>query len=191
MSVDLGTGDGNAVLRAARAEPAWLHVGIDAVAEGMTAASGRAHRERLENALFVRAAAEALPPELAGCAARMTVVLPWRSLLRIVAAPDAEALAGIRRLCGPGALFRAVVAYSPERDARTWRELGLEPGVVDERSLAKGYASAGFTLLGVRDCTKQEFAALGTAWARRLARSPGRMAWVLTAIAAEAHSMKA
>lgn len=179
------------MLRAARRSPTWLHIGIDAAAERMAEASRRAGRERLENALFVRAAAESLPPELAECATEVTVILPWGSLLRIVAAPDAEALAGIRRVCRTGASFRTVVACDPHRDARTWRELGLDPGGLDERTLAQGYAAAGFVLEGVRECTSKEFSALRTTWARRLARSPGRRAWTLTATAAPSGGMRA
>jgi 16S rRNA (adenine(1408)-N(1))-methyltransferase len=60
--IDLGTGDGRRVLRAARARPEILHVGIDANAAGMAEASRRAARRgALPNALFAVAAAEHPP----------------------------------------------------------------------------------------------------------------------------------
>lgn len=62
MAVDLGTGDGRRVLRAAAARPDTLVIGVDANAAGMVEASRRAARRgALPNALFVVAAAEHPP----------------------------------------------------------------------------------------------------------------------------------
>ena len=61
MAVDLGTGDGRSVLAAAAARPDTLVVGVDANAAGMAAASRRALKRRLPNAVFVVAAAEHPP----------------------------------------------------------------------------------------------------------------------------------
>jgi 16S rRNA (adenine(1408)-N(1))-methyltransferase len=70
VTVDLGCGDGRAVLAAAAAQCDRLVVGVDANAAAMAEASRRAARKPahggLPNALFMMAAAEALPPELAG-----------------------------------------------------------------------------------------------------------------------------
>ena len=61
-------------------------MGIDADAAAMAESSRRAaapvSRGGLPNALFVVAAAEALPAGLAGAFDRVTVNLPWASLLR-------------------------------------------------------------------------------------------------------------
>jgi 16S rRNA (adenine(1408)-N(1))-methyltransferase len=80
-TIDLGTGDGRYVLAAAAAQPDRLVVGVDANVAGMTAASRRAaarpSRGGLPNALFVVAAAEALPAELDGVADMVTVHFPW------------------------------------------------------------------------------------------------------------------
>jgi 16S rRNA (adenine(1408)-N(1))-methyltransferase len=61
VAVDLGTGDGRRVLRAAAARPDTLIIGMDANAAGMAEASRRARRGALPNALFVVAAAEHPP----------------------------------------------------------------------------------------------------------------------------------
>ena len=77
MTVDLGCGDGRAVLTAAAARPDRLAVGVDASDAAMAEASRRAGRKPghggLENALFVVAAAEAPPAELEGVADLVTV----------------------------------------------------------------------------------------------------------------------
>ena len=82
MSIDLGTGDGRLPAVLAREAPERLFVGVDASAAGMRERSGRACRSHVPNLLFVRAAVEALPPELTGIADDVTVVLPWGSLRR-------------------------------------------------------------------------------------------------------------
>jgi 16S rRNA (adenine(1408)-N(1))-methyltransferase len=62
VTVDLGTGDGRAVLAAARRDPDTLAVGLDANAAAMADASRRAtRRNALPNALFAVAAAEHPP----------------------------------------------------------------------------------------------------------------------------------
>jgi 16S rRNA (adenine(1408)-N(1))-methyltransferase len=65
VTVDLGCGDGRAVLAAAAAQSDRLVVGVDANAAAMAEASRRAGRTPgrggLPNALFVVGAAEALP----------------------------------------------------------------------------------------------------------------------------------
>ena len=62
MAIDLGTGDGRAVLAAAAAQPDTLVIGLDANAAGLAEASRRAARRlALPNALFAVAAAEHPP----------------------------------------------------------------------------------------------------------------------------------
>jgi Methyltransferase domain len=99
-TVDLGTGDGRAVLAAAAARPDRLAVGVDASAAAMAEASWRAARrsERggLPNAVFVVAAAEALPPELDGVADLVTIQFPWGSLLKGLLDADPRVMAGWR-----------------------------------------------------------------------------------------------
>ena len=75
--VDLGTGDGRAVLRRAAAEPSALVIGIDAAASAMAEASRRADRRGPTNALFLAAGVEALSASpLAGRADLVTVTVP-------------------------------------------------------------------------------------------------------------------
>jgi 16S rRNA (adenine(1408)-N(1))-methyltransferase len=62
VALDLGTGDGRAVLAAAAARPDALVIGVDASAAAMAESSRRAARRgALPNALFAVAAAEHPP----------------------------------------------------------------------------------------------------------------------------------
>ena len=111
MLADIGTGDGRFVLATATANPRWLVIGIDPVADALVEASRRAaapaRKGGLPNALFVAAAAESLPAGLHGVATRVTVNLPWGSLLRGALALDDAAAAGIACLAAPGGSDRA------------------------------------------------------------------------------------
>jgi SAM-dependent methyltransferase len=168
LAIDLGTGDGAWVYRHARAEPQVFFVGVDNNADKLAEISRKAARKPdrggATNALFVRASAEALPAELAGLAASVTVLLPWGSLLRAVIEPDVSVVAGIRKLCRPGGRLR-VVSGEPVR-----------------RSVVAGYQAAGFAAV-VKAITAAEVRALHTTWASRLAFGRPR---VFTQIAATA-----
>jgi 16S rRNA (adenine(1408)-N(1))-methyltransferase len=157
-----------------RKAPHRLFIGIDANAAGLREISGRAARERLANVIYVRAGVEDLPLELAGVADRVTVVLPWGSLLAAVARPRVPALADIRSLCQPEASLSVVLSVA-ERDVREARRLGLPPldgGHLQD--LAIWYAAAGFTVTSVRQLDLDQLAGWPSTWARRLAHGQAR-----------------
>jgi 16S rRNA (adenine(1408)-N(1))-methyltransferase len=172
VTIDVGTGDGRAVLAAAAREPTTLVLGLDANASAMAEASRRAARAArkggLENARFVLAAAEALPPELCGVAARVSVLFPWGSLLRGCLGLDEAVARGVAGLVAPGGELELLLAPA-ERD-------GLEgvPTTEAEIVAAASHAFGPFGLEAVvaRAATTTEVAATGSSWAKRLRRSP-------------------
>jgi 16S rRNA (adenine(1408)-N(1))-methyltransferase len=184
MAVDIGTGDGKLVLRDARAEPGRLHVGIDSNADGLREAARRAARrpERggAPNALFVRAAAEALPEELAGLATSLTVILPWGSLLRAVAAPDPALLASLRALAAPAASLVVVMGYDARSDPATAAALAPLTRERLEGEVLPRYRDAGFAAQ-VAPATLADLRRLGTTWSSRLAFGRERAFWQITA----------
>jgi 16S rRNA (adenine(1408)-N(1))-methyltransferase len=169
VSVDLGTGDGRLPYTLARQTPQRLFVGIDANVAGLRELSGRSARDGPPNVMYVRASVENLPHELAGVADRVTIILPWGTLLAAVARPCVEALAGVRALCQPEATLSVVLSVA-ERDLREARRLGLPP--MDSRhfdgDLAAGYGAAGFTVTSVRRLGLDQLATWPSTWARRL-----------------------
>jgi len=175
--VDVGTGDGRLPFAWARESPERLFVGLDANAAGLRALSGRASRERMDNVAYARASIEALPPELEGRADRVTVVMPWGSLLAAVALPSLAALRSLRAVCQPGASLSVVLGSDPARDRAELRRLGLAS--LDADALADrvgaGYGEAGFRVTRVRGLGAAETAArFPTTWVRRLSFGTGR-----------------
>jgi 16S rRNA (adenine(1408)-N(1))-methyltransferase len=168
--VDLGAGDGRAVLARAAANPDALVIGIDASAAAMAEASRRADRgrSRRPNALFLVEAAEALPGPLAATAAEVSVTLPWGSLLRGVLGLDRRALAGIASVVARGGRVSALVSVVPAD--RIDGVASLEASM--ERAIAEAWRSHGFELVAMRPATDSDRAATRSSWARRLGDRP-------------------
>lgn len=173
MQVDVGTGDGRAVLASARRDPDRLVIGLDAAAGPLAEASRRAARPGprggLPNALFVVAGIEAPPDELVGRADLVSAVFPWGSLLAGVLGVESRAMTGLVSLVAPGGSLEALVSIEP-RD----RLAGLGPGALAAARLQRAWAGRGFVLVDARPAESAEIAAAGSSWAKRLgAASPG------------------
>jgi 16S rRNA (adenine(1408)-N(1))-methyltransferase len=170
----------------ARADGDRLFVGIDANAAGLRDLSSRALRAPLANLVYVRAAVEQLPAELGGIADRVTVVLPWGTLLAAVARPSVTTLQAVRALCRPGAGLSVVLSLAA-RDRGEESRLGLP--AIDEAHLrgplVAGYAEAGFTVTTVRPLGLAALARWPSTWARRLAHGRPRSVFQIDARAAD------
>jgi 16S rRNA (adenine(1408)-N(1))-methyltransferase len=181
VTVDLGTGDGRFVLATAAANPDRLVLGIDPVPAAMAEASRRAalpaRKGGLPNALFVVAAAEAMPEGLCGLADLVTVNLPWASLLRGALALDDAAAAGIASLVKPGGTVELLLA--PAAKDRLAGDVDVAARLAG--SLAADWRAHGLCLAEARPATPADLAATRTRWARRLGLGQGadRPAWRL------------
>jgi len=166
--IDVGTGDGRAVLAAAIRDPRTLVLGMDANAGAMAESSRRAasalRRGGLPNAAFVVAAAEAIPPELRRLAGLVTVRFPWASLLRGLVGQDAAVATGVESLVAGGGILELLLAPSA-RD-------GLDGVPVDANAIVEAatstFAALGLTPSIARPATAGEIAASGSTWAKRL-----------------------
>ncbi|GAB2729468.1 hypothetical protein GCM10027089_61370 [Nocardia thraciensis] len=176
MRVDLGTGDGRAVLSAAAVDAQRLVIGVDANAAGMAEAARRALRTRggIPNVLFVAAAVESLPPELDGIADEVTVNFPWGTLLRGLLTGDAAVLGGLSRIMKPGAALDILLSVTA-RDGLP----GL-PAIEDAATVADllaPYTAHGLVVTGVRPLEPADVAAAGSSWGKRLGAGGRRPAW--------------
>jgi 16S rRNA (adenine(1408)-N(1))-methyltransferase len=171
VTIDVGAGDGRAVMATAIAEPTSLVIGLDANAASMVESSRRAVRGHVSNVLFVVAAAEAIPPELVGIADQVTISFPWGSLLSGSLGLDAAVATGIASLLATGGEVELLLAPSP-RDGLAG--VPTEPATV-VRAAESTFAALGFELIEGRGATAAELAASRSTWAKRL-RSGGRSA---------------
>ena len=172
MTIDIGTGDGRAILGRAAREPDSLVLGIDANAAAMVESSRRAARPArkggMANARFILAAAEALPAVLAGRAYLVTVQFPWGSLLGGCVGLDSAIAAGVAALVAPAGELELPLAPSA-RD-----RLAGAPADPDELRavVAETFAGQGLELVVGRPASQADVAASGSTWARRLGSNP-------------------
>ena len=169
------------MLATAAAQPDRLVVGVDANAAGMATASRRAaakpSRGGLPNALFVVAAAEALPAELEGVADLVMVHFPWGSLLRGLLGADPATMTGLTRVLRPGATLQLLLS-STDRD----RGAGVPPiQPAALHTLVKSYATWGLAVTQLRPATSADVAAAHSTWGKRLGAGTRRPAWLLRA----------
>jgi 16S rRNA (adenine(1408)-N(1))-methyltransferase len=180
LVLDIGTGDGKHVLAEARRRPDAVVVGLDADAERMRAASARAAakpaRGGVPNAVFVRAAVEALPLELTAID-EVHVLMPWGSLLRALVRPEHDVLAAVAARCVSGASFLVTL------NLHAWRPPVPEVGETPEPTpdsvrdvLGGAYADAGWRIDDARYLSDDDIAALATSWTKRLASSRAALA---------------
>lgn len=181
--VDLGTGDGRAVIVEAAADPTALVIGIDADAASMAEVSRRAAAAPAKgghpNAVFIASGVELLPDELAGIADRVTVRFPWGSLLRGAIGVDAAVSAAIARLVGANGRLELSLSII-EHDRLGAREADRDAGATaldrlgrpfddtDVERIRATFGRLGFRLVGIEPLPREALKAHGSSWARRL-----------------------
>ena len=170
MTIDIGTGDGRAVLVAAAREPATLVLGLDANASTMVDASRRAARSArnggFPNAAFILTSAESPPRALHGSADLVTVRFPWGSLLRGVIGADPAVAAGVVDLVAAGGSLELLLAPAV-RDGLDGVPTSTDDLVV---GAARAFGRYGLDVEDVRTATAAEAKASGSTWAKRLNR---------------------
>ena len=177
--MDLGTGDGRSVLTRATAEPGTLVLGIDAAAGAMAAASRRATRNGLTNAVFLATGAEALSSVawLAGVADRVSVTFPWGSLLRgTLGLDDGAILHSVAAVLRPGGGIEVLTSVIPSDGI-----VGI--AILDQTSEAtirEAWARAGLALTDMCPARRDDVLSSRSSWARRLgAGQVARPTWRL------------
>jgi len=140
-------------------------------------ASRKPARGGVPNVLFGRLSLEEAPGDLIGLADMLTVLFPWGSLLRAVAAPDA----GLRKLAAlgkRGGRIHFLYGYGCG-DSAVVKELGLSElgsGVLLSH-LERAYAAAGLQV-EARYAAREYVASVESTWAKKLAFSPRARAFI-------------
>jgi len=163
-----------------------LFIASDANPAALTEIAWRAGRKAsrggLPNLICIAEPLQALATELAAAADRVTVILPWGSLLRVVTAPELVSLRHIAHLCLPDASVEIVLSYDEQRDAQ--QGILLPAGGFDEEHIAtltRLYQQAGLQIAAADRLSPKELADYQTTWAKRLAFGRPRKLWRLRA----------
>lgn len=127
------------------------------------------------NALFVVAAAEALPVELHGFANELTIHFPWGSLLRGLLLADPAIMRNLVAITRPGAVISLLLSVT-EHD----RAQGLQPiTAAGIDGLGRRYAECGLTVIEARPATREDVVAVHSSWAKRLGAGAHRATWLV------------
>jgi predicted RNA methylase len=156
--IDLGTGDGRFVRCMAEKYTEDFFIGIDACRENLRVNS----QQKLPNALFIIASAQALPPELNGLASRVSINFPWGSLLESLLNNDIPLMNGLLAISRPQASLEIYLNGEALRTAGWTLEAGTNQieGVLN----ALGWATKSCTCLEANDLRS-----FSSTWAKRLA----------------------
>jgi 16S rRNA (adenine(1408)-N(1))-methyltransferase len=154
-----------------------LAIGVDAHAASMGEAARRAERRRttVPNALFVVAAAEAIPRELEAIADLVTVLFPWSSLLRGLVTGDGPVIDNLASICRPGGELLAMWSLTARDGAFPDLPRGVD-------TIHGALERAGLRPVQYRDATRQEIDDLPSSWARRLRAGRERPVTLLRAV---------
>jgi 16S rRNA (adenine(1408)-N(1))-methyltransferase len=190
--IDVGAGDGRYVYETARGDPAALYIGLDPDAAALSSYAFRAGRKParggIDNVIYVVAALEQLPDELAGVADTVRVNFPWAGLLRGVIRPEPDALAALRRLSRPDGRIEIVLTYDVEHDKAALEGEALP--TLDERyieeTLRPAYRAAGIEVESARRLSRDEALAIPSTWGRRLLHGRPRSVFLIVASASGA-----
>jgi 16S rRNA (adenine(1408)-N(1))-methyltransferase len=158
IHIDIGTGDGRFVQHLAQTCPNIFVIGLDACRENLLDVS----RCATANALFVIANALALPRELSGLAAQITINFPWGSLLQGLLDGEPALLNGLDMIARPYARIDVRLNAGALAEAG-W---SLEAGARQVREVLN---VNGFTTRSGLMLTAHDLKACPTTWAKRLA----------------------
>lgn len=116
----MGSGDGRGPYHWASRDPSRLFIAADANASALAEIAWRAGRKParggVPNLICIAEPLDALAAELPAVADRISVILPWGTLLTAVGAPQLDSLRQIAHLCLLGARLEIVLSYE-EHDA--------------------------------------------------------------------------
>jgi 16S rRNA (adenine(1408)-N(1))-methyltransferase len=186
--IDLGAGDGRYAYECARSDAGSLYIAVDPDAETLADYAFRAARKParggVENAVFVVAAVEALPPDLIAIADRVRVNFPWGSLMRGLLEPRPDILVATSSLLKTGGVIEVIMSYDPQHDPNAFAGEPLPPldaGYV-EGTLVPAYESLGLRVTANRRLTQDEALAVPSTWGRRLLHARPRDVYCLALV---------
>ena len=173
--------------RWASREPVRLFIASDANPDALLETAWKSGRKParggVSNLLCIAEPLDVLVQELGPVADRVSMILPWGSLLAAVAKPDLDSLRQIASLCQPNASIEILFSYESQRDAREIASLGITDLNQEHiMRLPSVYEQAGLRVLSVETLPQRGLAAYETTWAKRLAFGRPREVWRLRAV---------
>ncbi|MCI0502023.1 MAG: hypothetical protein L0Y48_00335 [Fusobacteria bacterium] len=172
--IDLGTGNGKFVIEGAKKEPLNFFIGIDPVADNISAYLRKKKKSLKlhgnENYIFVISSIEAIPEELFNIADEIHINFPWGSLLEGIVKGEYNLLTNIYKIANKAAEIQMTFTYSSiyeagEIERRKLPELSLK---YIDKSLREKFQEAGLNIIKYSNLEEQELKNFGTLWSKRI-----------------------
>ena len=173
VHVDLGTGDGRFVYEAALKDQNTLFIGVDPVEKQLREYSVKSVRKKLSNVLFLASSLENLPINMTEIADKVSVILPWGTLLGQMVNPSPDGVIKLIGLLKNGGELEIVLGYSPNLEPSESDRLDL-PNLSQEyvgNVIVKAFEtlSGGMELNTLELFPKEKLTDIGSNWAKKLA----------------------
>jgi len=173
VHVDLGTGDGRFVYEAALRDQNTLFIGVDPVEKQLREYSVKSVRKKLSNVLFLASSLENLPINMTEIADKVSVILPWGTLLGQMVNPSPDGVIKLIGLLKNGGELEIVLGYSPDLEPSESDRLDL-PNLSQEyvgNVIVKAFEimSGGMKLNMLEFFPKEKLTDIGSNWAKKLA----------------------
>ncbi|KKS02700.1 MAG: 16S rRNA (adenine(1408)-N(1))-methyltransferase [candidate division WWE3 bacterium GW2011_GWF2_41_45] len=184
IHVDLGTGDGRFVYESALRDQSTLFVGVDPVEKQLREYSVKSVRKKLNNAVFLVSSLENLPITMTEIADKVSIILPWGSLLGQIVNPAKEAMNKITALLKPFGELEIILGYSPDSEPSESDRLELpelSQGYV-ENVIIKAFEGVSGTIKldKIELFPKEKLTNIGSNWAKKLAFGKPRQIYRIT-----------
>lgn len=159
VEIDLGTGDGRFIYKAALEDPDTLFIGIDPSHKQLEIFSKKANKKRLKNILFVVGSIEILPKELKNTADKLYIILPWGSLLESITKPTEDVVSDLTGLLKESGEIEMIFGYDPDFDANA------DIPEINEKYIKERIIPA-FNKVG--KCNLERIGEVGSTWGNKL-----------------------
>ncbi len=170
VHLDLGTGDGRFVFKSAQKNPDMFYIGVDPSEKQLQIYAKKATRAKLKNVFFCVGSLELFPEEMYGVVHKLTIILPWGSLLGAIVNPTPDTTSTLAKILVTGGTADIIFGYSQDAEQSEVTRLGLDKldtNYIYTTILPK-FMTAGFKAVCLTKLEKQELANFETTWSKKL-----------------------
>lgn len=167
--LDVGTGDGRFIYKNALKDEKTLYIGMDPADQQLKIFSKKVNKKRLNNSLFVLGSIENTPPELFSNIDKISINLPWGTLLEKIVKSENSSVNNLYNLLKDQGEIEVIFGYLPELEPNETKRLDL-PKINGEIGVQQTFSSfkRHFNIIEMLRLTKKDLGKLETTWAKKL-----------------------
>jgi 16S rRNA (adenine(1408)-N(1))-methyltransferase len=173
--LDIGTGDGRYIYKNALQNPNYLFIGIDP-ASNLKEYQREINRKKLKNALLISSSIENYNPPIDNYFDKITIILPWGSLLKQTVTVEPEFFSKIMRWLKNEGEIEIIFGFNEELEEKETKRLNLSELTEKEINYIKSkYDKLEHAkLLEFKELNSRELGNFETTWAKKLSFGANR-----------------